>query len=163
MGKAEWCNPGGSVKDRAAANIVSEARRSGQLGPGKMLLDATSGNTGIAYAMLGAAEGFPVTLCMPGNVSRERKRILHGYGAKVHYTDPAGDPMGRSAWHGKWRRIILIDTVISTNTRMRLIGRRITTARPRNLAADAGARDALRVGTGHERNVHGHDAKAERI
>jgi len=88
LGKAEWYNPGGSVKDRAAANIVSEARRSGQLRPGKILLDATSGNTGIAYAMLGAAEGFPVTLCMPENVSRERKQILQGYGANIIYTDP---------------------------------------------------------------------------
>ena len=89
LGKAEWYNPGGSVKDRAAANIVEEARRSGQLRPGKILLDATSGNTGIAYAMLGAAEGFPVTLCMPENVSRERKQILQSYGAKILYTDPA--------------------------------------------------------------------------
>ena len=89
LGKAEWYNPGGSVKDRAAANIVAEARRTGRLGPGKILLDATSGNTGIAYAMLGAAEGFPVTLCMPQNVSRERKQILHGYGANILYTDPA--------------------------------------------------------------------------
>jgi len=89
LGKAEWHNPGGSVKDRAAANIVAEGRRSGQLRPGKILLDATSGNTGIAYAMLGAAEGFPVTLCMPENVSRERKQILQGYGANILYTDPA--------------------------------------------------------------------------
>jgi cysteine synthase B len=89
LGKAEWYNPGGSVKDRAAANIVAEARRCGQLGPGQILLDATSGNTGIAYAMLGAAEGFPVTLCMPQNVSRERKQILQGYGANIIYTDPA--------------------------------------------------------------------------
>jgi cysteine synthase B len=89
LGKAEWYNPGGSVKDRAAANIVAEARRSGQLRPGQILLDSTSGNTGIAYAMLGAAEGFPVTLCMPENVSRERKQILQGYGANILYTDPA--------------------------------------------------------------------------
>ena len=88
LGKAEWCNPGGSVKDRAAANIVAEASRAGHLRPGKILLDATSGNTGIAYAMLGAAEGFPVTLCMPENVSRERKQILQGYGANIIYTDP---------------------------------------------------------------------------
>ncbi len=88
LGKAEWYNPGGSVKDRAAANIVSEARRSGLLNSDKILLDATSGNTGIAYAMLGAAEGFPVTLCMPENVSRERKQILQGYGANIMYTDP---------------------------------------------------------------------------
>ena len=88
LGKAEWYNPGGSVKDRAAANIVSDARRRGLLTEGKMLLDATSGNTGIAYAMLGAAEGFPVTLCMPENVSRERKQILQGYGANILYTSP---------------------------------------------------------------------------
>ena len=89
LGKAEWYNPGGSVKDRAAANIVAQGRRSGELRPGKILLDATSGNTGIAYAMLGAAQGFPVTLCMPENVSRERKQILAGYGANILYTDPA--------------------------------------------------------------------------
>jgi S-sulfo-L-cysteine synthase (O-acetyl-L-serine-dependent) len=88
-GKAEWHNPGGSVKDRAAANIVTEARRSGKLAPGKILLDSTSGNTGIAYAMLGAALGFPVTLCVPENVSPERKRILQAYGANIIYTDPA--------------------------------------------------------------------------
>jgi S-sulfo-L-cysteine synthase (O-acetyl-L-serine-dependent) len=89
LGKAEWLNPGGSVKDRPAANIVTEARREGRLIPGKILLDSTSGNTGIAYAMLGAAQGFPVTLCMPENVSVERKRILNAYGANLIYTDPA--------------------------------------------------------------------------
>jgi cysteine synthase B len=88
LGKAEWYNPGGSVKDRAAANILAEGRHSGQFTPGKILLDATSGNTGIAFAMLGAAEGFPVTLCMPGNVSDERKKILAAYNANIVYTDP---------------------------------------------------------------------------
>jgi cysteine synthase B len=88
LGKAEWHNPGGSVKDRAASNIVAEGRRSGKFSSGKILLDATSGNTGIAYAMLGAAEGFPVTLCMPQNVSAERKKILSVYGADIIYTDP---------------------------------------------------------------------------
>jgi cysteine synthase B len=88
LGKAEWYNPGGSVKDRAAANIVAQGRRDGKFAPGKILLDATSGNTGIAYAMLGAAEGFPVTLCMPTNVSVERKKILQAYGANILYTDP---------------------------------------------------------------------------
>jgi cysteine synthase B len=86
-GKAEWANPGGSVKDRAAANIVLEAFRSGKM-KGKRLLDSTSGNTGIAYAMLGAACGFGVTLCVPANVSVERKRILQAYGAEIIYTDP---------------------------------------------------------------------------
>ena len=89
LGKAEWLNPGSSVKDRAAANIVTQAQASGKLTSGKILLDSTSGNTGIAYAMLGAAQGFPVTLCMPENVSVERKRILHAYGANIIYTDPA--------------------------------------------------------------------------
>ena len=87
LGKAEWYNPGGSVKDRTAASIVTEARRSGKLAPGKILLDSTSGNTGIAYAMLGAALGFPVTLCVPENVSVERKRILQAYGANIIFTD----------------------------------------------------------------------------
>jgi cysteine synthase B len=89
LGKAEWYNPGGSVKDRAAFNIVREGRRSGKFAEGKTLLDSTSGNTGIAYAMIGAADGFPVTLCMPENVSVERKRILFAYGANIVYTDPA--------------------------------------------------------------------------
>ena len=89
LGKAEWTNPGGSVKDRAAAAIVLDALKREQLCPGISLLDATSGNTGIAYAMLGAALAFPVTLCMPSNVSPERKRILNAYGAEVVWTDPA--------------------------------------------------------------------------
>jgi cysteine synthase B len=88
LGKAEWANPGGSVKDRAASSIVAAAEARGLLA-GKHLLDATSGNTGIAYAMLGAAKGFPVTLCMPSNVSPERKRILSAYGANIVWTDPA--------------------------------------------------------------------------
>jgi cysteine synthase B len=87
LGKAEWFNPGGSVKDRAASRIIAEALRTGHLKPGKMLLDSTSGNTGIAYAMIGAAQGIPVTLCMPENVSPERKRILQAYGANIIYTD----------------------------------------------------------------------------
>jgi cysteine synthase B len=87
-GKAEWFNPGGSVKDRPAWNIVRTAIERGELRGGKRLLDATSGNTGIAFAMIGAALGFGVTLCMPANVSVERKRILKAYGAEVIYTDP---------------------------------------------------------------------------
>ena len=89
LGKAEWANPGGSVKDRAAAAIVADAQARGLIGNGKGLLDATSGNTGIAYAMLGSALGFPVTLCVPSNVSPERKQILAAYGANVVWTNPA--------------------------------------------------------------------------
>ena len=88
LGKAEWANPGGSVKDRAAAAIVRDARARGLLTADKTLLDATSGNTGIAFAMLGAALGFPVHLAMPSNVSPERKRIVKAYGATVDWTDP---------------------------------------------------------------------------
>jgi S-sulfo-L-cysteine synthase (O-acetyl-L-serine-dependent) len=88
LGKAEWANPGGSVKDRAAFNIIETAVTSGSLTAGKRLLDATSGNTGIAYAMIGAARGIPITLCVPANVSEERKRILKAYGAEVIWTDP---------------------------------------------------------------------------
>ena len=87
VAKAEWTNPGGSVKDRPAANIVTEALGTGELSEGKTLLDSTSGNTGIAYAMLGAAQGFPVTLCMPRNVSQERKRTILAYGAEIIFTD----------------------------------------------------------------------------
>ena len=88
LAKAEWHNPGGSVKDRAVASMVHEARAKGRLAPGKTVLDATSGNTGIALAMLGAAQSFGVHLVMPSNVSPERKRILNAYGAQVEWTDP---------------------------------------------------------------------------
>ena len=88
LAKAEWANPGGSVKDRAAWNIIREAERAGLMTPEKILLDSTSGNTGIAYAMIGAARGYRVKLFMPSNVSLERKRILRAYGAEIVYTDP---------------------------------------------------------------------------
>src|SRR4029079_12900819 len=86
--KAEWKNPGGSVKDRPALRMIEEGERSGALTRDKILLDATSGNTGIAYAMIGAARGFRVRLCVPANVTPERKRILKAFGAEVVYTDP---------------------------------------------------------------------------
>lgn len=86
--KAEHLNPGGSVKDRAARAMILAGERSGQLHKGKIILDATSGNTGIAYAMIGAARGYAVTLCLPKNASRERKRILRSYGAEIVETDP---------------------------------------------------------------------------
>jgi len=84
--KAEYFNPGGSVKDRPALNMILEAEKAGQLTPGRTLLDSTSGNTGIAYAMIGAAKGFKVKLCLPANASMERKRILKAYGAEVVLT-----------------------------------------------------------------------------
>jgi S-sulfo-L-cysteine synthase (O-acetyl-L-serine-dependent) len=86
--KAEWQNPGGSVKDRPANRMVLEGLKSGALKPGKIILDATSGNTGIAYAMIGAVLGYRVRLCVPSNVTHERKRILHAYGASLVFTSP---------------------------------------------------------------------------
>lgn len=86
--KAEWKNPGGSVKDRPALRMVQEGIAAGQLVPGQVILDATSGNTGIAYAMIGAALGFKVMLCVPENVTPERKRILRAYGADLVFTNP---------------------------------------------------------------------------
>jgi len=86
--KAEWFNPGGSVKDRAAKGIVLDALHRGKLGRGKTLIDSTSGNTGIAYAMLGSALGFEVELIMPANVSEERKSIVAAYGARLTLSSP---------------------------------------------------------------------------
>jgi cysteine synthase B len=87
-GKAESFNPGGSVKDRPASRMILEGERSGKLTPDKIILDSTSGNTGIAYAMIAAAKGYRVRLCLPRNASPERKRILKAYGAEIVFTDP---------------------------------------------------------------------------
>jgi cysteine synthase B len=86
--KAEWRNPGGSVKDRPAARMIADGEASGALTKDKVILDATSGNTGIAYAMIGAARGYRVRLCVPENVTPERKRILKAFGADIVFTDP---------------------------------------------------------------------------
>jgi S-sulfo-L-cysteine synthase (O-acetyl-L-serine-dependent) len=87
-GKAEWANPGGSVKDRPALNMILEGERSGALTRDKTIIDSTSGNTGIAYAMIAAARGYRVKLCLPKNASEERKRILEAYGVELVLTDP---------------------------------------------------------------------------
>jgi cysteine synthase B len=86
--KAEHRNPGGSVKDRAALSMILEGERSGKLKPGMTIIDATSGNTGIAYAMIGASRGYPVKVCLPQNASLPRKRILSSYGVEIVETDP---------------------------------------------------------------------------
>jgi len=92
--KCEFLNPGGSVKDRPGYNIIREGEANGKLKPGKIILDATSGNTGIAYAMIGAAKGYPVKLCLPANASEDRKLILKAYGAELVLTDPAAGSDG---------------------------------------------------------------------
>ena len=87
-GKAEFLNPGGSVKDRAALNMILDGERTGKLTHDKIILDSTSGNTGIAYAMIAAYKGYKVKLCLPKNASMERKHVLHAYGAEMVLTDP---------------------------------------------------------------------------
>src|SRR5271155_3118111 len=87
--KAEFFNPGGSVKDRAGLNMILDGERTGKLTHDKIILDSTSGNTGIAYAMIGARLGYKVRLCLPKNASAERKQMLSAYGAEMIFTDPA--------------------------------------------------------------------------
>ena len=130
LGKAEWFNPGGSVKDRAASRIVAEARAAGKLRSGISLLDSTSGNTGIAYAMIGAAENFPVTLCMPENVSPERKRILHAYGAHIIYTDPGEGSDGAIQVRVRSMPNIVINIFTPTSIPILPTGKLITMAQP---------------------------------
>jgi S-sulfo-L-cysteine synthase (O-acetyl-L-serine-dependent) len=89
LGKAEFFNPGGSVKDRPALNMVLDGERSGKLNHDRVILDSTSGNTGIAYAMIGAVRGYRVKLCLPANASLERRRILKAYGAEMVFSDAA--------------------------------------------------------------------------
>jgi cysteine synthase B len=86
--KAEWFNPGGSVKDRAALAMIEDGERRGALTPDRIIIDSTSGNTGIAYALMGAAKGYRVRLVMPTNVSAERKQLIDAYGAEVVFSDP---------------------------------------------------------------------------
>jgi cysteine synthase B len=99
LGKAEWFNPGGSVKDRAAYAMIRDGERRGALRPGKIILDATSGNTGIAYAMVASALGYKVKLCLPSSASPERKHILNAYGVDIVYTP------GDEATDGAIRRV----------------------------------------------------------
>jgi len=110
-GKAEWANPGGSVKDRPALKMILEGERTGALTPERTIIDATSGNTGIAYAMIGAARGYRVKLCLPANAGAERKAILRAYGAELVLTDPLqgsdGDPRSTPPGGGESRSLFL--------------------------------------------------------
>lgn len=104
--KAEWFNPGGSVKDRAALQMLLEAERSGALTKEKTIIDATSGNTGIAYAMIGSALGYRVLLALPSNASPERKQVLRAYGAEILLTDPLA---GTDGAQGRVKEIVASD------------------------------------------------------
>jgi cysteine synthase B len=105
-GKAEYFNPGGSVKDRPAMNMIRDGECSGKFDKTKTLIDATSGNTGIAYAMICAAKGYKTKIVLPSNASHERKRILQAYGAEIVYTDPAEGSDGSTR---KVREIVASD------------------------------------------------------
>jgi cysteine synthase B len=104
--KAEWCNPGGSVKDRPALNMILDGERTGALKRGKTIIDATSGNTGIAYAMIGSLLGYRVELVVPANVGLERKQIIQAYGATLKYSDPLEGTDGAQE---------LVKTIVSKN------------------------------------------------
>ena len=163
--KAEGQNPGGSVKDRAAARMIAEGEKSGALTPGLTILDATSGNTGIAYAMIGAARGYKVKLCVPENASPERKLILKAFGAELVLTESARehrrrDSRGAAAVRGRARDAI--STRISTATTA--TGAR-TTTRPgrRSSSRPAGGLTHFVAGPRHERHLRGHRAPAAAV
>ena len=159
--KLESRNPGGSVKDRAALAIILAAERSGQLGRGRILLDATSGNTGIAYAMIGAARGHRVRLCVPGNVTPERKRMLHAYGADLVFTDPMdgsdGAILEARRLHAAARDRVLLRRSVQQR---RQLARPLRHDGRRNRRADRRTRDPLRRRPRHQRNVRRHGPPA---
>ncbi len=124
--KAEWFNPGGSVKDRAGYSMIRAGERSGDLRPGKIILDATSGNTGIAYAMIGAALGYRVKLCLPTSASPERKHILAAYGVEIVYTPGDEGTDAQSAASAKSTNPIAKNIFIPTSTAILPIPRHTT-------------------------------------
>ena len=154
--KAEWLNPGGSVKSRAALRIVEDAMRSGRLGRGKTLIDSSSGNTGIAFALIGASLGFPVELVMPANVSIERKALVRAYGAKLIESDPLEGSDGAIR---KVRELVAAEPETLLLRRPVQQPRQLAGAlrhnRTGDLAADARQRHALRRRSRHERHVCG--------
>ena len=154
--KAEYFNPGGSVKDRAALNMVLDGERSGKLNHNRTILDSTSGNTGIAYAMIGANRGYRVKLVLPGNASPERKRILKAYGAEMVFSDPA---------EGSDGAIRMVRKIYEADPDLLLLSRPVQQSgqlegafrrhRPRDHQADRRTAHALRHGDGDQRHVHG--------
>ncbi|HYI25702.1 MAG TPA: cysteine synthase family protein [Thermomicrobiales bacterium] len=167
--KAEWTNPGGSVKDRPALAIVQDALHRGEIGPDRPLIDSTSGNTGIAFAMLGAALGFPVHLVVPGSASLERKQILSAYGATVIESDPYEGSDGairlvRSMVEehpGRWFYADQYGNPMNPESHFRTTGPEIvrqTGARVTHLVAGLGTTGTL-VGTGRYLKQHTPDVE----
>ena len=161
--KLESKNPGGSVKDRAAASMILDGLRTGALPPGRTLLDATSGNTGIAYAMLGAALGYPVKLCVPSSVTEERKRLLHVYGAEVLWTSPMEGSDGAirlaQQLYAEDPDPYFYPDQYSNPANWRA---HYETTGPEILEQTRGAHHPLRRGAGHERNLRGNGPAAAR-
>ena len=160
--KAEFFNPGGSVKDRAGLNMILEGERSGALTKDHVLLDATSGNTGIAYAMICAIKGYRAKLCLPANASHERKQILKAYGAEMVFSDPG---------EGSDGAIRLCQKIFAAGEEKyfypdqygnsRQLARAFRRHRRRNHPPDRRPRDALRHQHGDQRNFHRYLAAAE--
>ena len=162
LAKAEWFNPGGSVKDRPALRMLRRGEDEGALTPGKTILEATSGNTGIAFAMLGAALGYPVTVCLPANASAERKRILRAYGAEIIETSALELTDGAIAEARRLHeetpgKYFYPDQI---QQRRELAGA-LSHDRARDLGADRRRGHPLRVRSRHERHVRRDVTKAE--
>jgi cysteine synthase B len=161
--KVEGQNPGGSVKDRAAARMIAEGEKSGALKPGLTILDATSGNTGIAYAMIGAARGYKVKLCVPANASPERKLILKAFGAELVLTDPLESTDGaiREArrLHAESPAVFLPGSV---QQRRQLAGA-LRYDGAGDHRADERRPDALRRRARHERDLRRHRAPSAEV
>ncbi len=161
--KLESRNPGGSIKDRAAAAMLSDGLRTGALQPGKTILDASSGNTGIAYAMLGAALGYPVRLCIPANVSPERRSLLDVFGASVIWTSAleGSDGAIREA-----RRLAAEDPdryfYPDQVQQRRQLARALRVNGARDPRSDGTPHHALRRGPRDQRNLHGNRASFAR-
>ena len=162
--KAEWQNPGGSVKDRAAARMIADGEASGRLRPGLTILDATSGNTGIAYAMVGAARGYKVKLCLPENASPERKLILRAFGAELVLTNPLEGTDGAIREVRRLVRRGAGSVLLSrpVQQRRQLAGA-LRHDRPGDHRADRRPAHALRRRARHERHVHRHRPRAAAV
>ncbi len=162
--KAEWFNPGGSVKDRAGYSMIRAGERSGDLRPGKIILDATSGNTGIAYAMIGAALGYRVKLCLPTSASPERKHILAAYGVDIVYTPGDEGTDGairrvREIYESDREKYFYPDQYSNPANPARALRHH----RPRNLAANQRHHHPFRRRPRHHRHIRRHHAPPEGI
>ena len=160
--KAEWYNPAGSIKDRAALSMILDGERTGRLTRDKVILDATSGNTGIAYAMIGAARGYAVKLCLPKNANQERKRILKAYGAELVLTEPPGGlrrrhPRGAAGLRRVPGAIFLSGSVFQPGQLAGALSRHGAG----DLGADGRPDHAFHRRAGDERHFYGHDPPAE--